>query len=134
MSRGHMKRTVSQLLAICMILSLSGCAKCISTNYQNVEVRIVDKYHRGMYFIPIHVGKTTNMIYYPAIYRITVEYDGTEYTISGRDIYEKYSERVGEFAVGCLRVRDYDDGTTEYDIIGLSDKGGEDDAQTDRRR
>ena len=74
------------------------------------------------------------MIYYPAIYRITVEYDGTEYTISGRDIYEKYSERVGEFAVGCLRVRDYDDGTTEYDIIGLSDKGGEDDAQTDRRR
>lgn len=118
-----MKKAVRLLLAICLTLLLSGCAKCINTDYKNVQVRIVDEYHRGAYFTPIYTGKSYSVVYHPAVHRITVEYNGAEYTISGHDTYEKYSGRVGEFAVGCLRIREYDDGTTEYDIVGLSDEG-----------
>lgn len=51
-----------------------------------------------------------------------VEYNGAEYTISGRGTYEKYGGRVGELVIGHLRVREYDDGTIKYDIIGLNDE------------
>lgn len=118
-----MKKAVKLLLIIGLVLSLSGCAKCINTSYEAVEVRITNEYYRRAFFTPIHTGNATNMIYHSAVYRIMVEYNGTEYAINGRGTYEKYSGRVGEIAIGCLRIREYDDGTTEYDIIGLSDEG-----------
>ena len=118
-----MKKAAKLLLIIGLMLLLSGCTKCINTSYENVEVRITNEYCRGAYFTPIHTGNATNMIYHSAVYRIMVEYNGVEYAINGRGTYEKYSGRVGELVVGCLRIREYDDGTTEYDIIGLNDEG-----------
>ena len=102
-----------------LMFSLVGCAKLVSTEYKNVEVNIVDEYHRGMYITPVFNGKTTTMITHPAVYRITVEYNGVEYTISGSDTYNKYKEKVGQTVVGTLRIRTYDDGTVKYDITEL---------------
>ena len=104
---------------VCLMFSLAGCAKLINTEYENVEVNIVDKYHRGMYMTPIRTGKVTTMVTHPAVYRITVEYKGVEYTISGSDTYNKYKGKVGQTATGTLEIRTYDDGTVRYDITEL---------------
>ena len=115
-----MKKKFLVLLSIMiMMFSLVGCAKCIGTEYENVEVRIVDEYHRSMYITPIIAGKVTTMITHPAVYRITVEYNGVEYIISGSDTYNKYKDKVDQVTIGTLEIRTYDDGTTRYDIISL---------------
>lgn len=113
------KRILVFSMFMIMILSLVGCAKLVSTEYENVEVNIIDEYHKGMYITHVFNGKTTTMITHPAVYRITVEYNGVEYTISGSDTYNKYKEKVGQIAIGTLQIRTYDDGTVKYDITEL---------------
>lgn len=98
---------------------LTGCAKCINTEYENVEVNIVDEYHRGMYVTPISAGKVTTMVTHPAVYKITVEYNGVKYTISGSDTYNKYKDMVGQTTTGTLEIKTYDDGSIRYDITSL---------------
>ena len=97
-----------------LIFTLSGCAKCISTEITTVQVKITDEYHRSMYVIPVYNGKTTTLVTHPAEYRITIEY-----VISGRDVYDKYSDKVGEYTNGTLETKTYDNGIIEYDIIDL---------------
>lgn len=101
------------------IFTLTGCAKCVSVETSTVQVKIVDKYHRSTYFVPRRIGKVRHIVGRPAVYRITVEYNGDEYEIGGREIYDKYSDRVGESVDGVLESRQYDDGHETYDIIGL---------------
>ena len=36
---------VSILLTLCLVFSLTGCAKCINTEYKTVEVEIVNEYN-----------------------------------------------------------------------------------------
>lgn len=98
---------------------LTGCAKCINTEYENVEVNIVDEYHSGMYVTPISAGKVTTMVTHPAVYEITVEYNGVKYTISGSDTYNKYKDMVGQTTTGTLEIKTYDDGSIRYDITSL---------------
>lgn len=115
-----MKKTLTILLAMLIVtFSLVGCAKCISTETSTVQVKLTDEYHRGMYITPVFNGKTTTMITHPAVYRITVEYDGVEYDISGSDTYNKYSDKIGEYTNGTLQTKKYDDGSVRYDIIEL---------------
>lgn len=115
-----MKKTLTILLAMLILtFSLVGCAKCISTETSIVQVQITDEYHRAMYITPVFNGKTTTMITHPAVYRITVEYDGVEYDISGSDTYNKYSDKIGEYTNGTLQTKKYDDGSVRYDIIEL---------------
>lgn len=116
----NIKRIIASILLImCLMFVLTGCAKCISTEYENVEVNIVDEYHRGMYVTPIRAGKVTTMVTHPAVYRITVEYNGVEYTISGSDTYNKYKDMVGQTTTGTLEIRTYDNGFVRYDITSL---------------
>ena len=112
-------RMLVLLLLAVFIFSLVGCAKCISTEYENVEVTIVDSYHRSMYMTPIRAGKVTTMVTYPAVWRITVEYNGVEYTVSGSDTYNKYKDKIGQTTIGELEIKTYDNGTVEYDIVSL---------------
>lgn len=113
------KKVLTFMMIMVTLLSLVGCATCISTDYETVEVNIVDECYRSQRFQPICTGKTTVIITHPAVYKITVEYDGVEYTISGSDTYEKYKDKVGQSTIGTLEVRSYDDGTTKYNIISL---------------
>lgn len=112
-------KILALLLFALLAFSLVGCAKCISTEYDNVEVTVVDVYHRGTYVTPIRVGKVTSTIVHPAIWHTMVEYNSVEYTISGSDIYHKYKDKINQTAIGKLEIRTYDDGTVRYDIIGL---------------
>ena len=115
------KKKLFLVFLVCLVFtfSLVGCAKCINTEYQTVEVEIVDEYHRGMYMTPIYVGKVMTMQTHPAEYRITVKYNDVEYSISGSDTYEKYKDKIGEYTNGTLEICTYDDGTVKYDILSL---------------
>ena len=114
------KNRILVLLLLAMFLfGLVGCAKCISTEYENVEVTVVDEYHRGMWIQPIRTGKVTTHVVHPAIWRITVEYNGVEYTVNGNDTYNKYKDKIGQTTIGKLEIKTYDDGTVEYDIVSL---------------
>nr|DAH39160.1 MAG TPA: peptidylprolyl isomerase [Caudoviricetes sp.] len=116
-----MKRKPSVILAlVLMIFYLSGCAKCIDTQCSTVDVKIVDEYYQSMYITPIRCGKTTTMITHPAVYEITVEYNGVDYVICGSDTYEKYSDKIGDVASGTLETKSYDDGTVRYNIKELN--------------
>lgn len=106
------------LLTITMCI-LVGCAKCINTEYTNVEVNVVDEYYRSAYTTPVCTGKVMRLITHPAVYRIYVEYNGVRYTISGSDVHDKYKDKVGQVAIGILRTCTYDDGSVIYTITGL---------------
>lgn len=112
-------RIIAVLLLVAMVFSIVGCAKCVSVEYESVEVTIVDKYHRGMFMTTVFAGKVPVTTVYPAIWRITVEYDGVEYTVSGSETYHKYEDKIGQTVTGELEIRTYDDGSVKYDIVGL---------------
>lgn len=115
----RIKKFMTIMAIVCLAFSLAGCKKLVRTEYEKVEVNIVDEYHRGMYVTPVFNGKTTGMVTHPAVYRITVEYNGIKYTISGSNTYNKYKSKVGQAATGILRIRTYDEGTVKYDITEL---------------
>lgn len=114
-----MKKIVSAWIILIILVSLCGCAKCISTDTSAVEVKIVDEYYRGMYITPMKCGKVTTMITHPAVYRITIEYNGEEHNISGKGVYDKYKDKIGEMANATLKTKTYDDGSVKYSIIEL---------------
>lgn len=106
---------------VCLMFSLVGCAKLVSTECVNVEVNITDVYYKPSYTTMIYnVALKMPMVQsHPAVSRVIVEYNGVEYTISGSDTYNKYKEKVGQIAIGALEIRTYDDGTVKYDITAL---------------
>ena len=115
------KQILASLLLIVFLYVLAGCAKCISSEYENVEVTIVEEYHRPSYTTVEYnvIFKQPMVKTVQAIYRISVEYDGVEYTFNGSDIYNRYKDKVGQSATGKLEIRTYDDGTVRYDIVSL---------------
>ena len=113
------------MLILPIMAILTGCAKCVSTEYETVQVEIVDQHHRGSYRVPMKVGKVTTMRTVPASYSITVTYDGVEYTISGYDTWHEYKDLIGETVPATLEIRTYDDGTMKLDIIALGEEESE---------
>lgn len=107
------------LLVVAMMISLVGCAECISTEYETVEVTIIDEYYYPEWIQPVICGETTSLIVHPAEYRITVEYNGVEYIFNDSDTYDRYEDKVGQTATGTLEIRSYDDGTVKYVIVSL---------------
>lgn len=82
-------------------------------------MEIVNEYSRETYTTPIWTGKFMVMQIHPAVYEITVEYEGNKYTISGSETYNKFSNKVGTKAIGTLEIRTYDDGSVKNRIVEL---------------
>lgn len=112
-------KIISLVVIICLVFLLVGCAKVVNTEYESVEVNIVDIHHRAMWLQPMKAGKVTTFITHPAVYEITVEYNNVEYTIDDQDIYDRYKDKIGQTAIGTLEIRTYDDGTVRYNITEL---------------
>ena len=108
-------------MMLIFVFSLVGCAKCISTKTSTVQVKIIDEYHRAAYTTMYYRPATKTMMpqSHPAVYRITVEYNGVEYNISGSNTYNKYSDKIGEYVDGILETKKYDDCTVRYNIVDL---------------
>lgn len=115
----HKLIIVSTMTALCLLFLLTGCKKLVNTEQKTVEVTITDEYYRGSYVTPMRVGKITTMQVHPAVYKIYVTYNGTEYSVSGSDTYYNYKDKIGKTVNGTLEIYTYDDGTVKCDIINL---------------
>lgn len=107
------------IILLSLTLLLTGCAELVSTETQEVDVIVIDSYHRNMWLQPVHAGKVTTWVTHPAVYRITVLYNEVQYTVDGSDIYDQFKDDIGETVTGVLEIRTYDDGSTESDIVDL---------------
>lgn len=115
------KRILACLVFVIMMLNLTGCAKLVSTAYENVEVDIVDEHYEASYItleynIPFEMFMPETV---PAVYKIIVEYNGIQYVFNDSDTYNKYKDKVGETTIGTLEIRTYDDGTIKSNITEL---------------
>lgn len=113
------RKTAALVMCLLICIGLIGCAKCISTENEIVDVTIVNEYYRGAYITFVYNGKTLIPIHHAATYEITVEYNGVRYSISGEDTYKKYHSMVGEVVSAVLEIRTYGDGTVKYDINSI---------------
>lgn len=107
------------IMLLSLTLLLTGCAELVSTETREVDVIVIDSYHRNMWLQPIHAGKVTTWVTHPEINRITVLYNDIQYNIEGSDIYDQFKDDIGETVTGVLEIRTYDDGSTQSDIVGL---------------
>lgn len=105
------KKILSVLITACLLISLFGCAKCINTEYQDVEVKIVNVHRRGV--------RRVGSVLRPAKYTVTVEYDNSNYVITGKETYNKYRNKVEQVTIGVLETHIYDDGTVKQRIVSL---------------
>ena len=110
------------LITLAILVLLTSCAKLISTEYEEIEVKITDTYYRAPYRTPVRTGKTTTYIFHPAAYYTYVEYEGIEYTLGGSNTYNKYKNKVGQTVHGKLEINTYDNDTIKYNIIEIWEK------------
>lgn len=110
---------VAIFAAVIISMTLTGCKKCVSTEYKHVPVKIIDAESRSAYSYPVRVGKTTSIRVVPASYNTVVEYDSVEYSLSSSETYYKYRDKIGKTAKGKLETKCYDDGSTKVRIVSL---------------
>lgn len=106
-------------MAVIVSITLTGCKKCVSTEYEHVPVKIIDAESRSAYSYPVRVGKTTSIRVVPASYNTVVEYDSVEYSLSSSETYYKYRDKIGKTAKGKLETKRYDDGSMKIRIVSL---------------
>ena len=112
-------RILTLLLLATLVFNFVGCAKCINTEYKDVEVIIVNKYYKGSWLQPIMINGKTRLIPHSATYRIIVEYDGALHIVSGINTYNKYKDKIGQTAIGKLKIETYNNGTIKYHLVSL---------------
>lgn len=110
---------VAIFAAVIVSMTLTGCKKCVSTEYKHVPVKIIDAESRSAYSYPVRVGKTTSIRVVPASYNTVVEYDSVEYSLSSSETYYKYRDKIGKTAKGKLETKRYDDGSMKIRIVSL---------------
>lgn len=114
-----MKRFVSILSILIIMLSMVGCAELINTEHETVNVEVIDSYYSDEWMQPIWSGKSMIIIPHDAEYQIYVTYNDVRYMLNDPDTYYVYKDRIGEIVPATLEIRTYDDGTVKYDITAL---------------
>ncbi len=105
-------RKIIFVLTFFIVTFLASCAKITKEEDIDVKATIIGTYHRPSCVIPIRSGDITTFITQPAVYKVTVEYEGIEYKISDRNFYEECKDKIGETVkVVCHKIY-YDNGDT----------------------
>ena len=58
-----MRKLLTIIITFCILISLTGCAKVINVEYQEVEVKVVDEYYREMYEQPMYAGRVITKVH-----------------------------------------------------------------------
>ena len=111
---------VSLVIIGLVIFLVSRRAKLVNTEYKEVNVKVIDVGHIASYVTPLMIGKVMTMQVRPAVYRVTVEYNDSEYVINDSETYSKYKDKIGHTALGVLKNCTYSDGTVSSSIVQLS--------------
>ena len=116
-------RNITIIGLICGCIIIIGEIYILKNDVQKetsiVDVKIVNEYHRDSYISPVFSGKTVTMVTHPAIYQITVKYDGDEYIVSDRDTYYKYRNKVGKQVKATLKTSIYNSVVINSEITKL---------------
>lgn len=96
------KRILLLIPILFVILSITTSCGDLNTAYDDVYVKIVDEYHEE----PQRELKYNGRMFYhrdsEGEYIIYVKYEGDVYKIKDKSTWEKYSNRVGEYAKAKL--------------------------------
>lgn len=111
-----------KIFFVCIIIiPICNTPKCISTEYQEVTVEIVDAYHKGAWIQMMPTGKSIVTVPHAAKYEITVQYEENKYTINDKDVYAKYWDKIGHQTSAIMEVKTYEDESIEYNIQTLKE-------------
>ena len=117
-----MRKKIRGIVVLLLVISLlTGCAKCIDVQTSEVEVTITDVYHHSSYTTMQYSAATKTMMphTHPAVYRVTVTYNGADYYFHGAATYKRCKNKLGEQIPAVLETRLYDDGTERYNIVSI---------------
>lgn len=114
-----MKRHYFATLFILLLMFLTSCAKLIKKESYEVDVVIVDTYHRGSYFTNIYNGKVFMQQFHPEVNEVKVRYEDIYKTFDSQALYEKYKDCVGDTIKGILEVKTYDNGKIKRNIQSI---------------
>ena len=112
------KKFCGFMLAAAAVL-LTGCASCVSTETKTVQVQVTDEYYKKEAMMFTCVQNVIVPVKIPAVYEITVTYAGVDFTVSGKETYQKYADHIGEYTNATLERKKYSNGSVQYDIIDL---------------
>ena len=113
------KATCILLISLLLVISLTGCAKCVSVVRKEVEVEVVDAFYSPTKITPVRVGKVWTYPVVPEKFEITVRYGGTARVFDNQFIYKRYKDKVGSSVIGILETTPYDNGYIEVRIAAL---------------
>ena len=114
------KYLILVLAVYILAISLTGCKKCIEKFDSTVQVEIVNEYYK-----PKETRFTGMVNHVPqfrtdyAEYEITVNYNGTEYSLNDESTYRKYHGRIGQTVSAVLITKTYDNGKVKQWIDSL---------------
>jgi hypothetical protein len=115
-----MRKIIKLFLPVLILCLLAGCSKLISTEYKDVEVKIIDCYHEDSYTTYVPYNKSFIPVVYFEVNKVTVSYNNNQYVIKGEEVYYKYKDKIGETVTGTLEIENYEDGTKKFNIVSLS--------------
>lgn len=97
-----------------LTLLLTGCKAEVSRTTEHVEVTITNVYHQDKVVVPQYNSKTmtwSTKTVQQEENEVFVEYNGKEYSFTGKQYYRAYSNRIGDTITGTLTTITYEDGT-----------------------
>lgn len=112
--------SIMVILLVMIILSLTGCKKCVEKTDSMVKVKITNEFYEpeNISYYTDHDGKIRRR-WDSAEYEITVEYNDKLYSFRDSSTYRMYHGKVGKTVNAVLRTKKYDDGTIEQKIVKL---------------
>lgn len=113
------KVTTILILLLISAFMLTGCAKCIDKKEESVKVKIVNEYYKPEEQRITTMSGKIRIYTSHAVYAITVDYDGIEYSLTDEDTYRKYHGRIGETVQATLCTKTYDNDEVKRYIIRL---------------
>ena len=107
------------IVSLLLILSFTGCAKVVDVQQETVEVKVINTDRTAAWIQPVRAGKVTTYIHHSAEYNVIVEYNGNYYTFDNKEMYHKYTNRIGCYTTAVLETKTYDNGKVKWALVEL---------------
>ena len=104
---------------LCLLICLTSCRKLISTEYKDAQVVLTNAVYKHAFIQVIPIGKTPIVIHHPEKNYIFISYEGQEYSLNGKEYYEKYFEMIGCDLIAVFEVKTYDNGKVTLKCVGV---------------
>lgn len=97
---------------------LTGCTRNLETKtIKEVTLNIDEVHHTSARSQPVVIGKIVSSVYYPAEYEVEFEYNGYEFEIDDKEIYEYCKDKKSIKA--NIYISTYDNGDIEYSLRNI---------------